>query len=51
MNCLIENLLNLIEGEQVSRVECVMLGTAAERFRSIGRNELADLYRFATNFR
>lgn len=38
------------DGERVSRVECVTLDTAVERFRSIGRAELADLYRFTTNF-
>ena len=42
---------NPAEGEQVSRVEIVPVDTAAARFLSMDRFDLADLYRLASRLR
>jgi 8-oxo-dGTP pyrophosphatase MutT (NUDIX family) len=39
---------NLRGAEQVARVECVPLETAIERFTSLGRHDLAELYHLAS---
>lgn len=39
------------DGEQVASVELVAVDEAAQRFRSIGRDDLAELYLLATQIR